>query len=82
MSSIDTSINTKDYTWWEGRARDSQPLTEEEKKVIYSCGGLSYIRTVLEERGPGAAMIRTISNKHYMDCPKNCICGRNFGIDK
>lgn len=67
----------RDYEWWDQRARDETPLTEAEEKVIWGCGGLSYIRTYGQECGFGAAKIRTISEKHYFDCQPNCICGRH-----
>ncbi len=65
----------KDYTWWEQRARNPSPLTTEEESVINTCGGLSYLRMVLRERGPERAMFRTVSNKNFELCPPNCICG-------
>ncbi len=65
----------KDYAWWEGRARNPFPLTVEEETVINTCGGLSYLRMVLRERGATHAMFRTVSNKNYELCPPDCICG-------
>ncbi len=66
-----------DYKWWDDRARNPKPLTPEEEKVIYSCGGLTYLRICGQERGFDTAKLRTVSEKHYIDCPDNCICGRH-----
>jgi hypothetical protein len=71
-----TPVENRDYGWWDLRARDSHPLTEEEEKVIYGCGGLSYLRSYMKDRGPIAASIRSVSEKHYYDCVFDCVCGR------
>ncbi len=65
------------YEWWDERARDETPLTADEEAVIYSCGGLRYLRTYGRQNGFDKAKVRSVSEKHYFDCAPNCVCGRN-----
>ena len=71
------------YDYWEHIARTKLVLTSEEKKVIYSCGGLSYLNTYLREcKDKKLALYRSVSEKNYLFCVKNCICGRNYNLDE
>ncbi len=69
-------LEKRDYDWWDLRARESHPLTDDEKKVIYGCGGLTYLHQYMCKHGP-SAVARSVSEKHYIDCIPGCICGRN-----
>ena len=77
LALYDVPVEDRDYDWWDLRARDPHRLTVEEEKVIYGCGGLSYLRSYMKECGPIAASIRTVSEKHYFDCVSDCVCGRH-----
>ncbi len=77
LALYDVPVADRDYDWWDARARDPHPLTEDEEEVIYGCGGLFYLRSYLKQRGPIAASMRSVSEKHYLMCKLGCICGRH-----
>ncbi len=67
-------IQTKSFEWWEQRARHPSILTNVESEVINNCGGLSYIRNILEKEGVLDLIYSIISNKHYAECGSDCVC--------
>ncbi len=75
---IDNQLHENDCEWWHKRVVDPTPLTEYENKIIHGCGGLTYLYTYAKHKGFEAAQMRSVSEKHYYDCVRNCVCGRNY----